>query len=46
MPIFEGNDPDGWVFMAERYYVVNQLTEVEKLEFAARCFEGGALLWF
>lgn len=32
MPIFKGDDPDGWAFRAERYFAVNQLTEDKKLE--------------
>ena len=46
MPLFEGDDPDGWVFRAERYFSVNQLSDAEKLDSAALCFEGAALAWF
>ena len=31
MSIFEGEDPDGWIFRAERYFTINQLTKLEKL---------------
>ena len=46
LPIFEGDDPNSWVFRAKRYFTVNQLTDAEKLESAALSFEGEALLWF
>jgi len=46
MPFFEGEDPDGWIFRAERYFSVNDLSEGEKLETAALCLEGAALSWF
>ena len=25
LPIFEGNDPDGWIFRVERYFEINSL---------------------
>jgi len=31
MLVFEGEDPDGWIFRAERYFTINQLTKLEKL---------------
>lgn len=43
MPIFEGKDLDGWIFRAERYFIVNQLSELEKLESVALYFDGLAL---
>ncbi|XP_052196517.1 uncharacterized protein LOC127803919 [Diospyros lotus] len=46
MPLFEGVNPDGWVFRAERYFAVNQLSDAEKLDSATLCFEGVALAWF
>ncbi|XP_052170614.1 uncharacterized protein LOC127786905 [Diospyros lotus] len=46
IPISEGDDSDGWVFRAERYFIVNQLSNVEKLETTALCVEGAALSWF
>ena len=32
MPIFKGENLDEWIFRAERYFVVNQLTDEEKIE--------------
>lgn len=46
MPIFDGENPDGWIFRTERYFNMNQLSNCEKLEAAAVCFEGEALAWF
>ena len=46
MPIFEGENPDDWIFGAERYFTVNQLTKEEKIESMALCFEAAALAWF
>ncbi|XP_052185288.1 uncharacterized protein LOC127796925 [Diospyros lotus] len=46
MPLFEGEDPDGWIFRADRYFAVNGLTEEEKMDTAALCLEGVALSWF
>lgn len=34
------DNPDGWVFQAERYFFVNHLSNVEKLDSATLCFEG------
>ena len=46
MPIFEGENPDDWIFRAEQYFEVNQLSENEKVETVALCFKAGALVWF
>lgn len=46
MPIFHGHNPDGWTFRVERFFAINRLSEVEKLEAAAVCLDGDALAWF
>ena len=46
MPIFQGENPDEWIFKAERYFAVNQLTEEEKIKSVALCFEATVLAWF
>lgn len=46
MPTFEGDNPDDWIFRAERYFSINQLSDDEKIESAALCFEARALAWF
>lgn len=45
-PIFSGDDPDGWVGKAERYFEVYELTEKEKIGAAILGLEGDALSWF
>lgn len=46
MSIFYGDSPDGWIFRAKRYFSMNHLTNGEKVEVVAVCFEGEALAWF
>lgn len=46
MPVFNGEDPDGWIFRAERYFALSQSSETEKLEAAVVSMEGEALAWF
>jgi len=46
MPLFEGENPDEWIFRAERYFAVNQLADEEKIESAVLYFEAAALAWF
>ncbi|TYK19856.1 ty3-gypsy retrotransposon protein [Cucumis melo var. makuwa] len=31
MPVFTGEDPDSWLFRAERYFQIHKLTESEKM---------------
>lgn len=45
MPVFDGEDPMGWVFRMERYSV-NGISEAEKLDAAIVGLEGKALNWF
>ncbi|KAL2466243.1 hypothetical protein Adt_42094 [Abeliophyllum distichum] len=46
MPVFTGEDPDGWIFRAERYFAINRMTEELKLEAVVVCFEGESLAWY
>ena len=46
LPIFEGEDPLGWIFRVERYFTVNGVTEAERLDAAVVSLEGKALAWF
>lgn len=46
MPVFNGEDLDGWIFRAERYFNMNHLRNWERVEAAAICFEGETLAWF
>lgn len=46
MPVFEGQNPEGWVFRVERYFLMNNLQDLEKLDAAAISLDGEALAWF
>ncbi|TYJ97047.1 aminoacyl-tRNA ligase [Cucumis melo var. makuwa] len=49
VPIFKGEEcksVDGWLHRVERYFMVNRLTEKDKLDVAVLCWEGEALDWF
>ncbi|KAL5582270.1 hypothetical protein UlMin_014712 [Ulmus minor] len=46
LPLFEGDDPFGWLFRADRYFAVNGIAEGEKVYAASVCLEGPALNWF
>ena len=43
--MFDGEEANLWIFRAERYFSINRLTEMEKLEAAGVCFEGVAQAW-
>ena len=46
MPIFNGDDPDSWLFRAERYFQIHKLTDFEKMTVATISFEGPVLNWY
>lgn len=46
MPVFNGTDPDGWLFRVELYFQMHRLIEEEKLTVAVVCFEGRANKWY
>lgn len=46
LPIFDGEDPIGWLFRVERYFRINAVAEMERLEAAIVCLEGKALNWY
>ena len=46
MPIFDGEDPDGWILRVERYFAFYKLTEDEMLEAVAVAMDGDALRWY
>ena len=46
MPIFNGDDPDSWLFRAERYFQIHKLTDFEKMTVATISFEGPTLNWY
>lgn len=45
IPVFDGNDPDGWILRVERYIVFYRLSEEEILEAVVVALEGDALRW-
>lgn len=45
MPMFTGENPDGLIFKAERYFNINHLTENERLVAAGINVDGDALSW-
>ncbi|KAA0036991.1 ty3-gypsy retrotransposon protein [Cucumis melo var. makuwa] len=46
MPVFTGNDPDSWLFRADRYFQIHKLTDAEKMTVSIISFDGPALDWF
>ncbi|CAM8908260.1 unnamed protein product [Rhodiola kirilowii] len=46
LPLFQGEDVRGWLNRAERYFMLNNLSEYERLDASVLCFEGKALQWF
>lgn len=46
LPVFHGEDPHGWVFLAKRYFAINDIDEREKVVATSVCMEGKALGWF
>ena len=46
LPIFDGTNPDGWIFRAERYFHFYRLGDEEVLEAAVVSLDGDALLWY
>lgn len=45
LPIYDGQNPDDWVFRVEKCFVVNQTPEEEKMELALACMKGCAVTW-
>ncbi|XP_062077785.1 uncharacterized protein LOC133782484 [Humulus lupulus] len=46
VPSFNGENPDGWIMQAERFFVCHEYDEEEKVEAAFISFSGDALLWY
>lgn len=46
MPLFDDQEPDGWVVKAERYFNFYYLTEDEKMKAAVVGLERNALSWY
>ncbi|KAA0056800.1 gypsy/ty3 element polyprotein [Cucumis melo var. makuwa] len=46
MPVFNGEDSEGWFYRAEHYFQMHLLNEREKLKIAVVSLEGRGLNWF
>lgn len=46
LPLFDGEDPLGWILKVERYFSVNGVAEEDKVDAAIVSLEGKALTWF
>lgn len=46
LPLFDGENPDGWILRAERFFEFYGLSEKEKVEATIVALEDKALLWF
>ena len=46
MLMLNGENPEGWVFRAQQYFHLNQLTKEEKLMATVVCLDEDALSWF
>ncbi|CAH1444807.1 unnamed protein product [Lactuca virosa] len=46
MPLFDEENPDGWILLAECYFNFYRLSDVYKMEAAVVALEGDALLWY
>lgn len=46
MPIFNGEDPDGWIMRVERYFAFYHLMEMEMLEAVVVALDGDAQRWY
>lgn len=46
MPVFNGTDPDSWLFRADRYFKIHELTYTGKMTVAVISFNRPALDWY
>lgn len=46
LPIFWGDNPDGWFMHAEQFFQFYRLTEEEQVATAVVSIDGDALLWY
>ncbi|XP_062085608.1 uncharacterized protein LOC133791705 [Humulus lupulus] len=45
LPLFSGENPNGWVYRIERYFLLTRMTEAMMLETAIVSLDGDALTW-
>lgn len=46
LPSFSGKNPEGWIFMAEKYFSLYHTPEAEKVMLAVISMTGEALSWY
>lgn len=46
MPVFNGSDPDSWLFRADHYFNTHKLSDSKKLMMVVISFEEAVLDWF
>lgn len=46
MRVFGGNDPNSWLFRADRYFQIHKLTDSEKMTIFVISFDGSTLNWY
>ncbi|KAL0540117.1 hypothetical protein IC582_024347 [Cucumis melo] len=46
IPVFAGEDPNSWLFRAERYFQIHKLSDSEKMLVSTISFDGPALHWY
>lgn len=46
LPMFDGDDPMGWITRAEIYFEVQNSSEAIKVKLAKLCMEGTTIHWF
>ncbi|XP_019084456.1 PREDICTED: uncharacterized protein K02A2.6-like [Camelina sativa] len=46
LPLFEGEEAEGWVLRVEQHFELQEFTEEEKLRAIRVCFVGDALTWY
>ncbi|CAA7049796.1 unnamed protein product [Microthlaspi erraticum] len=46
LPLYEGSNPDDWLFRMEKCFGMNNVPESEKLEQALTCLTGAAVTWW
>ncbi|KAL4037971.1 hypothetical protein IC575_001574 [Cucumis melo] len=46
MPVFNGENPESWIYRAEHYFDINELADEEKVKVAVVSFGPDAVNWF
>ena len=46
MTIFNGTDPDSWLFRSDKYFKIHELTNSKKLTVVVISFDRPALDWY